>query len=242
MIRPPAVNAVAGLGAVAALVAALSAGAVVAAGLSAVVVLVVAGQAVLLARRDRAARAGRRERRDRARRRVAAAEREHRRVAGQLRDSVLQDLAGVGYALGDSGGELAGVVQGTIRTLRQILVDVEPPELTGDTLAAAVDDLTAGLRMAGTVCVVRVPTALPLAPAGAGLLWRAAREALRAAESADGVTRVEITVAADATAVTLRVVHDGDPTAPPSLLLDAFAEAGGQLTTAPTTATVPARR
>ncbi|GAA0797353.1 hypothetical protein [Spirilliplanes yamanashiensis] len=209
--------------------------------------------ALLLAARDRGTTgAPAVDRRVEERRAADVAGLAQRRVAAQLRDRVLEDLAGVGYALGHPGADqerLAAVVQETIRTLRQVLLDVQPPALTGDTLATALDDLTAGLRMAGVRCVVRVPAGLPVTPAGAGLLHRAAREALRergealvaAREAlrpvavAAGSAAVELTAERTPGAVTLTVTGaQADPVGEgPALLARDVAAAGGTLTVAP---------
>jgi signal transduction histidine kinase len=175
-----------------------------------------------------------------ARRRAAAAELEHRRLADELRDRVVQDLAAVGYAIGGTQHDpalaerLAQLVQGSIRTLRQVLVDVQPPALTGATLAPAVADLTAPLRLAGTVCLVRVPEDLPVAPVAATLLYRAAREALHGVGQRSGVGRVEVTAEAGTDSVTLTVTDDGvgaDADTPGlALVRYALEEAGGRLT------------
>jgi signal transduction histidine kinase len=178
-------------------------------------------------------------RRHAAARRAAAAGLAHRRAAEELRERVLQDLSGVGYAMGAVPGDaaaaqrLAGVVQDSLRTLRQLLLDVAPPELTRGTLGPALDDLTAPLRLAGTVCLVRVAADLPVSPAGADLLYRAAREALRGAERAGPVGRLEVTAAVDATVVALTVTVDAELAAPDDLgrdlLADALTDAGGSL-------------
>jgi signal transduction histidine kinase len=199
------------------------------------------------------------DRRDR--RRTDAADLANRRVAALLRDRVLQDLAGVGYALSHPGADnarLAAVVQENIRTLREVLLDVQPPDLTAGTLATALDDLTAGLRMAGVNCLLRVPGDLPLASGGTGLLYRAAREALRergeslgaareALRSVDAdaaATRVEITAAAQASGVTLTVAgaRTAGWTEGLRLLAAEFTEHGGTLTVGDDrlTATLPA--
>ncbi len=183
------------------------------------------------------------------RRRTDAADLANRRVAALLRDRVLQDLAGVGYALSHPGADnarLAAVVQENIRTLREVLLDVQPPDLTAGTLGAALDDLTAGLRMAGVSCVLRVPGDLPLGPDGAGLFYRAAREALRergeslgaarealrAVDADAAATRVEITAAAQGSDVTLTVAgaRTAGWTEGLRLLAAEFAEHGGTLT------------
>ena len=269
MTRTPvldrALSAALVLAAVATLAAAVSDALAAVIGLATVVLLLVGAQAAVRAlSRRRSGRDG--ERRVRERRAVDTAELARRRVAAQLRDRVLEDLAGVGYALshpaqpGADPARLAAVVQDTIRTLRQVLLDVQPPALSGDTLGPALEDLTAGLRLAGVRCAVRVPAGLPLTPATAGLLHRAAREALRerseslvsarealqAVDQAAGSAPVDLTAAASGGTVSLTVTGGAaDPAADALHLLAAdLAEAGGALTVSGdgsrVTATVPA--
>jgi two-component system, NarL family, sensor kinase len=148
----------------------------------------------------------------------ATADLEHRRLAWDLREQVLPDLAGVGYTLGAAGSGLAGdpelsrrlaeVVQRDIRTLRRILVDVQTPDLSDTAFAAAISDLTAVLRMSGVMCVVRVPELVRVPDRVARLLYRTAREALRNVDRHARAKRIDVAVLVTDTA-TLTVTDDG---------------------------------
>ena len=79
-----------------------------------------------------------------------ASDRERRRIASDLHDGVVQDLAGVAYSLaaadrtGDgpirrSAGEAADVIRRSVQSLRSLIVDIYPPDLEQVGLASALD-------------------------------------------------------------------------------------------------------
>jgi signal transduction histidine kinase len=175
---------------------------------------------------------------------IEASENERRRIAADLHDGVVQDLAGVAFGLAPiaakAQGDDAKVLNGSVERLRQgvrdlrtLLVEIHPPRLESAGLEAALDDLLSPLRAAG------LQTTLEVEPGGHDpLVYRVAREALRnVAEHADA-TRVEVAVTPSA----LRVTDDGrgfDPARREqsreeghvglSLLEDLAAEAGATL-------------
>ncbi|HST65367.1 MAG TPA: histidine kinase [Mycobacteriales bacterium] len=132
---------------------------------------------------------------------VEASSAERRRVAGELHDGVIQDLAGVGYALTALDGQIAGLsdtvatpridaLQTTLRTAQRLVHDdvLALRELTGMQYAAAsgAADPAAALRViaedvrAAGVTVEVVAEDLPPLPAGhRAALIRVGREALR---------------------------------------------------------------
>jgi DNA-binding NarL/FixJ family response regulator/signal transduction histidine kinase len=90
---------------------------------------------------------------------IDASEVERRRIASDLHDGVVQDLAGVAYSLAGAArrdgvetptaellDQAAGDVRSSIRALRSLLVEIYPPNLHEAGLAAALTDLTAGRR------------------------------------------------------------------------------------------------
>ncbi|HEY6744580.1 MAG TPA: ATP-binding protein [Mycobacteriales bacterium] len=144
---------------------------------------------------------------------AGASSAERRRVAGELHDGVIQDLAGVGYALSAVDGQLAGLgapftpdqvadLRGRLRTAQRLVIDdaVSLREVAGVEYAidrgaadpvAALEKIAADLREGGLAVELEIG-ALPELPAGhRAALIRVGREALRnAAKHAPGATVV----------------------------------------------------
>lgn len=126
---------------------------------------------------------------------LRASELERRRIAQDLHDGVIQDLAGIGYALptvgsslpADDAGErarstldrISGIVQRDVTALRTMLIDITPPDLGGPAgLRMAVQDLCDTARDSGVeVSLSAEVDELPLA--AATLAYRVIREGLR---------------------------------------------------------------
>jgi signal transduction histidine kinase len=106
---------------------------------------------------------------------VEASVDERRRIAADLHDGVVQDLAGISYSLSaaaQSDGSpatretLASAAAGTrdaMRQLRSLLVEIHPPNLRASGLEAALADLVAPLRARGIEAEVTVDCEPPLA-------------------------------------------------------------------------------
>ncbi|MCZ2857903.1 sensor histidine kinase [Blastococcus sp. VKM Ac-2987] len=120
---------------------------------------------------------------------LVASERERRAIAADLHDGPVQDLAGVSYALSalrNSVPEprqamvdrLAGVVRTAVASLRRVMLDVYPPDLSADGLPRALDDLVLPLQEQGLTVDVRTGPLPPLGPQQAATLYRTAKEAL----------------------------------------------------------------
>jgi signal transduction histidine kinase len=158
---------------------------------------------------------------------IDATDAERRRIATDLHDGVVQDLAGVGFSLsaaareaeaaGEDGAELrqAGErVREAVRALRSLLVDIYPPSLAESGLESALSDLTARVEASG------LDTSLTVAGPVAGLdgdttrlLYRTAQEGLRNVVSHAGASRVDVRVDVptngDGGPAVLEVVDDG---------------------------------
>ena len=124
---------------------------------------------------------------------------ERRRIAADLHDGVVQDLAGVAFGLaplteaarrrGDEAEaealrEAVAALQQGVRDLRTLLVEIHPPNLETAGLEVALSDLLSPLRAAGIETALDVDEAAA-EPGGESdvLVYRVAREAIRNAQA-----------------------------------------------------------
>jgi two-component system, NarL family, sensor kinase len=157
------------------------------------------------------------------RRAVEATDTERRRIARDLHDGVVQDLAAASFALVGSTaqakakghGEEAEAMEGGaqalrrgIRSLRTLLVEIYPPSLHRAGLPAALRDLLDPLAGRGIEVKLDVPDTVEVGDEVAELVFRVAQEAVRnvAEHSAAGTVDVRLT-ATDTVALT--VADDG---------------------------------
>ena len=191
--------------------------------------------------------------RDRARlleRAADASESERRRIARDLHDGVVQDLAGTAFALSaaarDAGTDtetacrlepMASSLRASLRSLRSLLVEIYPPDLRADGLGAALEDLVAPAAAAGVTARVEVYDVAHASADAVRLVWRVAQEAVRNALRHSGASHLTVQVRQVGDRLTLDVTDDGagfDPRKPASGLglrsqRDLIAEAGGTL-------------
>jgi two-component system NarL family sensor kinase len=140
---------------------------------------------------------------------LAASDAERRRIAADLHDGVVQDLAATSIALAgaavaadragsrDESGHLhlaAEAVRGGIRSLRSLVVDIHPPNLRRTGLATALGDLAASTTARGvdTTLVVDDGAAYGLGGPAEQFAFRAAQEALRNAVTHSAADAVEL--------------------------------------------------
>ena len=188
---------------------------------------------------------------------LSASERERRQIAADLHDGVVQDLAGAGYALAavarrvdgpaSTGVEHVGkVVRGAVESLRRLMVDIYPPDLSGAGLPGAIDDLATPLRESGVTVHVRAEQLPGASSEVAAVLYRVARETLANVAKHAQASAVEIDLGPDRASPTpsvmLRVADDGIGIRPDQLdkraeghlglrlLIDRIADQGGSLT------------
>jgi signal transduction histidine kinase len=193
---------------------------------------------------------------------LSASDRERAAIAAGLHDNVVQQLAGASYALASlaksvppgrrAGAEnIIAAVRSSVDTLRGLMIEIYPPDLTGPGLPEAIDALAAPLRAGGVTVSLEV-TALPtIEPDIAATVYRVARETLvNVGKHAMAHTvRIELGPAESGSAspaVQLRVIDDGIGLATDAMerrsdghlglhmLHDRVADLGGRFTVATT--------
>lgn len=152
---------------------------------------------------------------------LSASDRERRSIATNLHDGVVQDLAGVGYALAaittvvpaehrDIAENVAGSVRDAVDALRRLMVDIYPPDLSGPRLADALYGLARPLRDLGLQASVEVAALPEMAPEAAVAVYRVAREALTNIAKHAHATEVRVVLGPHAAdTVRLRIIDNG---------------------------------
>ena len=155
---------------------------------------------------------------------VEASADERRRIAADLHDGVVQDLAGISYSLAAAAerteppiaAELRSTLQeaavGTrdsMRRIRSLLVEIHPPNLRAAGLEASVSDLLSPLPGRGIATDVEVQDGLQLSEDVDLLFYRAAGEAVRNVERHADAGRVVVRVGKSAGVARLEIVDDG---------------------------------
>jgi len=154
---------------------------------------------------------------------LAASDTERRRIASDLHDGVVQDLAGTSYALAAAADRIDGQAptvsealrdgarqtRRSIRQLRSLLVDIYPPDLHRAGLAAALSDLVAPLESRGVQARVDLPPGLRLEPDAEALMFRTAQEALRNVMAHSDANRVDVSVILENSHAGLTIADDG---------------------------------
>ncbi|PUA78979.1 sensor histidine kinase [Nocardioides currus] len=186
-------------------------------GALALVVAVATGLLWLLTRRVRRTAA------DRERLLVGAAtasDAERRRIARDLHDGVVQDLAGSAFAIAALARETDGAARATLldtstslrrslRSLRSLLVEIHPPDLDAATLPAALEDLCAPASAVGVQVDVTVGDLEGLRQVDAELVWRVAQEAVRNTLRHARAETMTVDVRREGASVVLAVHDDG---------------------------------
>jgi two-component system, NarL family, sensor kinase len=177
--------------------------------------------AVSLARRVRRQQA---ERAALMQRSVEASDRERRTIAADVHDGPVQDLAGVSYALSalrsslpedrqPTVDKLVGAIRHAVQSLRRLMVDIYPPDLSGSGLGAAITDAAEPLRAEGVTVLIDAGPLPELTPEAAAVLYRTAKEALANVAHHAGATHTWITLEetqlAGTPSVRLEIADDG---------------------------------
>lgn len=150
-----------------------------------------------------------------------ASDAERRRIARDLHDGVVQDLAGTTFAMsalarrtGDPAErqrllEATASLRSSMRSLRSLLVEIHPPELGAGDLAAALTDLTAGADDQGVEVTVGVDDLSGVPDDTVALTWRVAQEATRNALRHAHARHLDLSVRRTGGGVVLTVTDDG---------------------------------
>lgn len=179
-------------------------------------------QIPLALRLARQVRASQQERELLLRRAIESSDLERRRIAGDLHDGPVQQLAGLSMSLAAAAGsvgptdpsaaplrEAASAMRGSVRVLRSALMGIYPANVQRAGLRVALADLAAPLIEQGISADVDVAPDLDLPPEVESLLFRASREAFRNVERHAQAKRVSLRVQAENDLVRLEVEDDG---------------------------------
>lgn len=154
---------------------------------------------------------------------LEASDAERRRIAADLHDGVVQDLAGVAFGLGaaarragvdtdtaDALTNAAGEVRTSVTSLRSLLVEIYPPNLFAEGLVPAIEDLATRARGRGLDAAVDVSKwTTDSTPPEAPLLYRGAQEALRNIVKHADARRVQFVLQSPESRAVLDVIDDG---------------------------------
>lgn len=185
-------------------------------------ILLILVATVILAGLTRRVRRGAQEEERLLRSAMDASDAERRRIARDLHDSVVQDLAGSAFAVvavarnpetSDDARETlesAGTsLRSSLKSLRSLLAEIHPPDLHAAGLAAALADLIAPAAAVDIQASVSVEGAETASNEKAALVWRVAQEAVRNTLRHSQASTLGVTVRGDGQRLTLEVVDDG---------------------------------
>lgn len=153
---------------------------------------------------------------------VASSDHERRQIAQQLHDGVLQDIAGVGYALSSEarqmaeGSEVRGhldqastILRADVSSLRHLMEDIYPPDVEARGLAQAVRDLVAMPDLTGVRVIVDIDDSLNPSPLTARLAVRVTRELLRNVAKHAQASQVVVLMHQARHSLNIEVLDDG---------------------------------
>lgn len=181
---------------------------------------------------------------------VESSDLERRRIAQDLHDGVIQDLAGVSYALASLSRRVpedevstsllraSGTVQQDVASLRTLMTDIYPPDLESLGLAHAIEELVGQDAYGDTRVSLDIDEPLTPSAVTARLAFRVVRESLRNVVKHAQAHNVDVRLTQDDEWLVVQVRDDGvgfDSAAANTgglgqkLLRDTVTDAGGTL-------------
>jgi signal transduction histidine kinase len=166
---------------------------------------------------------------------VDASAEERQRIAANLHDGVVQELAASSFAVAGAAGQartlgapgladqlngVAATVRASISGLRSLLVDIYPPSLRSAGLFTALDDLATALRARDVEVTIDVPEDVTarLSEDDERLVFRVAQECLRNTAKHAGAQHVSVNLMGQGRSVVLSIADDGRGFEPTSVL------------------------
>ncbi|WP_104191380.1 sensor histidine kinase [Cryobacterium sp. Y82] len=149
---------------------------------------------------------------------IDASDLERQRIARDLHDEVIQDLAGLSYALEAEErhsppenqalfGQAKAILQKNVRTLRAMTTELYPPDLAELGLPAALTRLAAPLLEHGITVKLHIPPDCELDRDRAAMFYRVAREVLANTVKHAKAGILELSLMQDADR-TILLIHD----------------------------------
>ncbi len=195
-------------------------------------VILLQGFLILFARRvdayEKQRAAHQKEREELLQKAVDASELERRRIARDLHDGVVQNLAGMAFSLmatatkmkhdtgSDGEADLIGVLERSaeetrlaMKELRTLIIEIAPPTLRREGLHAALLEILQTLKSAGTKTRLELPSNMRLRPDRASLIFRVAQEVLRNVAAHAEAKHVSVILKEDGGTAVLRIIDDG---------------------------------
>jgi signal transduction histidine kinase len=166
-----------------------------------------------------------RDREELLRKEAEASERERTKIAGDLHDGVVQNLAGMAFALSAEASQIksrpgneelvellersATETRGAMKDLRTLIIDLAPPTLRREGLQAALLEVLAEIKRRGTNTTLDLPANLRLRKDRAALIFRVAQEVLRNVANHAQAKNVTVELTTEDGAAILSVQDDG---------------------------------
>lgn len=159
---------------------------------------------------------------------VDASESERRRIARDLHDGVVQNLAGMAFTLTATASEMkekdgvngnAGLLElletsaeetrAAMKDLRTLIIEIAPPTLRREGLHAALLEVLRTIEGAGTETRLELPSNMRLRQDRASLIFRVAQEVLRNVAAHAEAKHVSVTLKEMNKMAVLRITDDG---------------------------------